>query len=133
MATATGGLTGRSAVAGLMSGLLGAGRRRSAQERADARLGLLLAAPAMLTILLIAVIPLAGTIWDSLFWLSLRFENAPRPFVGLDNYAQLGKDPLVWQGLLVTVKYALIAIPVTTAASLGVAVGGDAAAAGAAQ
>ena len=59
----------------------------SAQERADARLGLLLAAPAIATILLIAVIPLgAGPSCDSLFQLSLRFENAPRPFVGLDNY-----------------------------------------------
>ena len=42
-----------------MSGLFGARGRQSAQERADARLGLLLAAPAILTILLIAVIPLA--------------------------------------------------------------------------
>lgn len=82
MATATGRLTGR--LAG--TGLLRARARRSAQERADARLGLMLATPAILTILLIAVIPLAGTIWDSLFRLSLRFENAPRPFVGLDNY-----------------------------------------------
>jgi hypothetical protein len=34
--------------------------------------------PAIVTILLIAVIPLAQTILDSLFQISLRFENAPR-------------------------------------------------------
>ncbi len=97
MAT-TARLTGRSAVAGL----LGARGRQSAQERADARLGLLLAAPAIATILLIAVIPLAGTIWDSLFRLSLRFENAPRPFVGLDNYVSVLSDDAWFNALSIT-------------------------------
>jgi ABC-type sugar transport system permease subunit len=76
--------------------------RRSAQERADARLGLMLAAPAIVTILLIAVIPLAGTVWDSLFRLSLRFENAPRPFVGLDNYISVLTDDAWYNALSVT-------------------------------
>src|SRR5215211_5776149 len=95
MATTTGRLTGRLAV----PGMLGVGARRSAQERADARLGLLLAAPAVLTILVIAVIPLAGTIWDSLFRLSLRFENAPRPFIGLDNYVAVLRDEAWYNAL----------------------------------
>ena len=58
--------------------------------------------------------------------LSFTDFNLVRPeamqFIGLDNYAQLASDPLVWQGLIVTVKFALIAIPVTMIASLGVAV-----------
>ena len=108
MATATGRLTGRSAIAGL----LGSGARRSAQERADARLGLLLAAPAILTILLIAVIPLAGTIWDSLFRLSLRFENAPRPFVGLDNYWTVLGDESWYNALRVTGLVAGVSVAV---------------------
>jgi len=83
-------------------GLLGARGRQSAQERADARLGLLLAAPAILIIFLIAVIPLAGTVWDSLFRLSLRFENAPRPFVGLDNYVAALNDDAWFNALSVT-------------------------------
>src|SRR3954468_8402740 len=98
MMATTARLTGRFALAGL----LGARGRRSAQERADARLGLLLAAPAIVTILLIAVIPLAGTIWDSLFRLSLRFENAPRPFVGLDNYWLVLSDDAFFNALSVT-------------------------------
>ncbi len=108
MATATGRLTGRLAGAGL----LGSWARRSAQERADARLGLLLAAPAILTILLIAVIPLAGTIWDSLFRLSLRFENAPRPFVGLDNYWTLLGDESWYNALRVTGQVAGVSVAV---------------------
>lgn len=108
MATGTGRLTGRSAVAGF----LGSRPRRSAQERADARLGLLLAAPAILTILLIAVIPLAGTIWDSLFRLSLRFENAPRPFVGLDNYWTVLGDESWYNALRVTGQVAAVSVAV---------------------
>src|ERR671937_9225 len=94
----TGRLTGRLAIAGL----LGARGRRSAQERADARLGLLLAAPAIATILLIAVIPLAGTIQDSLFQLSLKFENAPRHFVGMYNYRSVLGDSSWFNALGVT-------------------------------
>ena len=93
-----GRLTGRLAVAGLV----GASGRRGAQERADARLGLLLAAPAIATIVLIAVIPLAGTIQDSLFQISLKFENAPRPFVGLDNYRSALGDEGWFNALRVT-------------------------------
>src|SRR4051794_24734563 len=66
--------------------------RRSTQRFAEARLGLLMAAPALLTIVVIAVIPLAQTIGDSLFQISLKFENAPRPFVGLDNYLTVLQD-----------------------------------------
>jgi len=98
MMATTARLTGRLAVAGLLS----ARGRRSAQERADARLGLLLATPAILTILLIAVIPLAGTVWDSFFRLSLRFENAPRPFIGLENYWSVLSDDAWYNALSVT-------------------------------
>src|SRR5579859_3082637 len=98
MATTTGRLTGRST----WVGLLGARARGSGLESAEARLGLLLAAPAVLTILLIAVIPLAQTIVDSLFQISLRFENAPRPFVGLGNYAAVLSDDSWFNALRVT-------------------------------
>ena len=98
MATTTGRLSGRSATAGLF----GARRRWGAQESAEARLGLLMSAPAIMTILLIAIIPLAQTIGDSLFQISLKFENAPRPFVGLDNYALVLGDESWFNALRVT-------------------------------
>jgi multiple sugar transport system permease protein len=67
--------------------------RRGPQARADARLGLLLASPAVAVIFLIAFFPLLGTIRDSLFTISLRFANTPRPFIGLQNYGDVLKDP----------------------------------------
>jgi multiple sugar transport system permease protein len=95
-----------------VAGRLGVTGRRSAQERADARLGLLLAAPAIATILLIAVIPLGGTIVDSLFKISLRFENAPRPFVGLDNYVSVLTDDAFFNALSVTALVAGVSVTV---------------------
>jgi ABC-type sugar transport system permease subunit len=43
-------------------------------------------------------------------------------FVGLDNYRTALSDPNVRQGLLVTLKFGLISIPLTMGASLGVAI-----------
>jgi ABC-type sugar transport system permease subunit len=76
--------------------------RRATQEFAEARLGLLMATPAIVTILLIAVIPLVQTVQDSLFKISLKFENAPRPFVGLDNYWSVLGDESWFNALQVT-------------------------------
>src|SRR3954468_17458576 len=106
MMATTARVSGRLAV----PGLLGARGQRSAQERADARLGLLLAAPAIATIMLIAVIPLVGTIVDSLFRLSLRFENAARPFVGLDNYVSVLTDDAFFNALSVTALVAGVSV-----------------------
>ncbi|HET8629221.1 MAG TPA: sugar ABC transporter permease [Thermomicrobiales bacterium] len=64
-------------------------RRWSAQERADARLGVALVVPAMLTIAAVAFLPLARAFWLSLFKINLRFANTPRPFVGLGNYQDI--------------------------------------------
>lgn len=73
--------------------------RRSAQASADARLGLILAAPAVAFIVLVAFFPLIGTIRDSLFKISLRFANQERPFVGIDNYKAVFQDDR-WQNSL---------------------------------
>ena len=61
-----------------------------------------MATPAIVTILLVAVIPLAQTIQDSLFKISLKFEDAPRPFVGLDNYWSVLSDQSWFNALQVT-------------------------------
>jgi multiple sugar transport system permease protein len=59
------------------------------------------------------------------FVLSLTDFNLVRPeavrFVGLDNYAQMLNDPNVIKSLVVTFRFAIIAIPLTMAASLGFA------------
>jgi ABC-type sugar transport system permease subunit len=76
--------------------------RRSAQARADARLGLILAAPAVAFIVAVAFFPLIGTIRDSLFRISLRFANQGRPFIGLENYANVLQDDRWHNALRVT-------------------------------
>ena len=91
---------------------MGAWARWGTQERAEARLGLLMAAPAMLTILVVAIIPLAQTITDSLFQISLKFENAPRPFVGLDNYLSILDDESWFNALRVTGLVAGVSVAV---------------------
>jgi multiple sugar transport system permease protein len=86
--------------------------RRSPQARADARLGLMLAAPAVAFIFVVAFFPLLGTIRDSLFKISLRFANTPRPFVGLQNYGDVLKDSDWHDALRVTGTVAGISVAV---------------------
>jgi multiple sugar transport system permease protein len=43
-------------------------------------------------------------------------------FVGLENYARLASDPTIAQSIVATLKFAVVTIPVTMAASLGFAV-----------
>ena len=67
----------------------------------------------------------AGPIIASLV-LSMTDFNLLRPeeikFIGIDNYLKMSSDPNVAQALLVTFKFAIIAIPLTMVASLGLAV-----------
>jgi len=86
--------------------------RRSSQARSDARLGLILALPAVLAIGLIAFFPLGRAIRDSLFKISLRFENAARPFVGLDNYRIVWTDARWYNALRVTFTVVIVSVAV---------------------
>jgi len=90
-------------------------------SRRQAFWGLVFIGPWIVGFALFTVGPLIASLVLSFTDFNLVRPDATQ-FIGLDNYAQLTRDPLVWQGLLVTAKFALIAIPVTMAASLGVAV-----------
>ena len=97
------------------------GRLSLSPARREALWGLVFIGPWVLGFLLFTLGPLIAS-----FVLSFTDFNLVRPeamqFVGLDNYARMAADPLVVQGLLVTVKFALIAVPTTMLASLGIAV-----------
>jgi ABC-type sugar transport system permease subunit len=58
--------------------------------------------------------------------MSLTDFNLVKPegtkFVGLENYARMATDPTIWQSMVATFKFALIAIPLTMGASLAFAV-----------
>jgi multiple sugar transport system permease protein len=94
--------------------------KRMSPSRREALWGLVFVGPWIIGFLAFTIGPLIASLV-----LSLTDFNLVRPeaiqFIGLDNYAQLAADPLVLQGLVVTVKFALIAIPVSMAASLGAA------------
>ena len=65
----------------------------------EQRLGWLLTAPALGTILLIALFPLGWTIWESLHQHDLRMPWLGRPFVGLGNYLTIVRDERFWSAL----------------------------------
>jgi ABC-type sugar transport system permease subunit len=77
-----------------------------ALERAEQRLGLMLCAPAVLAIAVIAAFPLAYTFWESLHLHDLRMPWRGRPFIGLGNYAEALADARFWQALGHTVLFA---------------------------
>ena len=104
------------------SGAVGKGRLSlSSPSRREAFWGLVFLGPWIVGFLLFTIGPLLAS-----FVLSFTDFNLVRPdsirFIGLDNYARMTTDPLVIQGLVVTAKFALIAVPTTMLASLGAAV-----------
>ena len=62
-------------------------------ERREARLAGWLVAPAIGTIVLVALFPLLWTVWESLHLHDLRMPWLGRPFIGLDNYVEAVGDP----------------------------------------
>lgn len=82
--------------------------------------GLIFVSPWVVGFLVFTVGPLIASLILSFTDFNLVRPEATK-FIGIDNYARMASDPLVIQGLLATVKFALIAIPATMLASLGVA------------
>jgi multiple sugar transport system permease protein len=89
-------------------------------SRREALWGLVFVAPWIIGFLAFTIGPLIASLILSFTDFDLVRPEAVH-FIGLDNYARMVADPLVVQGLIVTARFALIAIPVTMAASLGVA------------
>lgn len=89
-------------------------RRRaplSDRRRQEARLGLLLASPAIVVLLAVVGYPILQAVWDSLFNYKLTNPDA-RSFVGLGNYGLILSDPIWWQALGVTVLITVVTVVV---------------------
>ena len=69
---------------------------RADDLRAERRFAWTLVSPALATILLIAIFPLAWTVWESLHRHDLRMPWLGKPFVGLGNYAEILGDGRFW-------------------------------------
>ncbi len=87
----------------------------------EAAWGLVFVAPWVIGFLLFTFGPLIASLILSFTDFNLVRPEAVR-FIGLDNYVQMAGDPLVLQGLVVTAKFAILAVPITMIASLGIAV-----------
>ena len=68
-------------------------------EASEARLAWAFVTPALACIALIAIFPLAWTIWESLHHHDLRLPWTGRPFVGGANYAEALGDARFWSAL----------------------------------
>jgi ABC-type sugar transport system permease subunit len=86
------------------------GNPRSGIERQEARAAWALVLPAVLTILLVALFPLAWTVWESLHLHDLRMPWLGKPFVGIDNYTEALRDPRFWSALGHTAFFAATSV-----------------------
>jgi ABC-type sugar transport system permease subunit len=89
-------------------------------SRREAMWGFVFIGPWIIGFLVFTIGPLIASLVLSFTDFDLGRPEAVQ-FIGLDNYSRLAGDPLVVQGLIVTVKFAIIAIPVTMIASLWIA------------
>ena len=81
-----------------------------AELRSDRRLAWVFVTPALATILLIAVFPLGWTLWESLHLHDLRLPWLGRPFVGLDNYAEILGDGRFWEAMAHTAFFTVVSV-----------------------
>jgi ABC-type sugar transport system permease subunit len=90
-------------------------------EHQEARLAWLFVMPALLTILLVALFPLAWSAWESVHLHDLRMPWLGRPFIGLDNYVEALQDPRFWSALGHTGFFAVLSVGLELLIGLGLA------------
>jgi multiple sugar transport system permease protein len=94
--------------------------RRSGVAWRRARWGYVFIAPWIFGFLIFTLLPMIATLAFTFTNISLAQEE-PLRLVGLRNYATLVGDKQTWDSLIVTFKYALLALPVAVALPLLVA------------
>jgi ABC-type sugar transport system permease subunit len=82
-------------------------------------------APVLAFILIGALVPIAATGLEALHEHDLRLPWLGRPFVGLGNFFEAGRDPRFTSALLRTVIFALVTVPVELALGLALALAMD--------
>jgi ABC-type sugar transport system permease subunit len=88
---------------------LPAAKPRGAEQR-EARLAYGMVAPAVATILLIALFPLSWTVWESLHLHDLRMPWLGQPFIGLENYLEVLGDGRFWGAMAHTLWFAAASV-----------------------
>ena len=90
-------------------------------QRREARLAWLMALPAIGTIAVIAVFPIAWTLWESLHLHDLRMPWLGRPFVGAANYLEAFGDPRFRDAVTHTALFAAATVALELGGGLGLA------------
>jgi multiple sugar transport system permease protein len=85
--------------------------RRTDKQRADVRLGWMLAGPAFAVMLLVTAYPILQATYDSLWNYRLTTPD-DREFIGLRNYAVILTDPLWWRVFGVTLLITVVTVVV---------------------
>ncbi|MEA2547128.1 MAG: multiple sugar transport system permease protein [Chloroflexota bacterium] len=99
---------------------IGGPRWHSTQSRRETMWGFVFIGPWLIGLVLLTAGPMIASLILSMTDFDLVRPEAVR-FVGLDNYVRMASDPNVIKSLLVTFRFAIIAIPLTMFASLGFA------------
>ncbi len=95
-------------------------RPPSLRARSERHWGWFFVAPTMLGLLVLNIIPIFYTIWQSFF--KTGDFGKGNIFIGFANYLSMGKDGAVWQALWSTIKYTLIEVPFSVVIALALAV-----------
>lgn len=82
-------------------------KRHSEGKRQERKLGMLLCAPAVITMLVVTAYPILYAIWLSFFRADLRTPDA-NEFVGLENYITVLTSPIWWTAFGVTMFLTIV-------------------------
>ncbi len=88
--------------------------------RREARWAYVFLLPWIVGFFLWTALPMVATFVFTLTNVTLT-QGEPLRFVGLDNYATLVRDPQMWESLGVTLRFAIISLPIGVLAPLAVA------------
>lgn len=92
----------------------------SRREKSEFLWGWLFLLPTMTGLIILNIIPIFQTIYQSFFKTGAFGKG--NVYIGLGNYSKLLKDGTVWQALWNTFKYALVEVPFSIAIALVLAV-----------
>ncbi len=90
------------------------------RDPSEVRLGWILSAPALLSMLLVTAYPILYAVWLSLFRNDLRFPDQ-RAFVGLANYASVLGSDVWWQSLGNTLLITIGSVSIELVLGMGLA------------
>lgn len=94
--------------------------KKSPREKSETKWGWIFIAPTMLGLIILNIIPIFQTIYQSFF--KTGDFGKGNIFVGLKNYKKVFGDVEVWQSLWNTLKYAIVEVPISVVIALFLAV-----------